>query len=69
LHVDHGREGKISEKVIAVIGQHGRISTRDLKSQLDEMGVETRNLNQLLAYLKRNERVVSTERGFYALPR
>jgi hypothetical protein len=61
--------GKISEQVVSAIASAGRISTKDLKVLLDEQGVETKNLNQMLAYLKRNERVVSPQRGIYAVPK
>jgi DNA-binding protein H-NS len=59
--------GKISEQVVDTIASAGRINTKDLKVQLDERGVETKNLNQMLAYLKRNGRVVSPQRGIYAV--
>lgn len=62
-------EGKISERVLKLIEATGRISTKELKASLDQSGVETKNLNQLLAYLKRNGRVVSPSRGIYALPK
>ncbi len=64
-----GGEGKISERVLSLIEASGRISTKDLKASLDASGVETKNLNQMLAYLKRNGRVVSPSRGVYALPK
>ncbi|MGE0081023.1 MAG: hypothetical protein AB7U81_06980 [Thiohalomonadaceae bacterium] len=64
-----GGEGKISDRVLKLIEASGRISTKDLKASLDQSGVETKNLNQLLAYLKRNGRVVSPSRGVYALPK
>jgi hypothetical protein len=64
-----GGEGKISERVLSLIEAAGRISTKDLKASLDASGVETKNLNQMLAYLKRNGRVVSPSRGVYALPK
>jgi DNA repair exonuclease SbcCD ATPase subunit len=64
-----GGEGKISQRVLSLIEASGRISTKDLKASLDAAGVETKNLNQLLAYLKRNGRVVSPSRGVYALPK
>lgn len=65
----HGGDGKISEQVVALIAEAGSISTKDLKTRLEESGVETKNLNQMLAYLKRNSRVVSPDRGIYSVPR
>jgi hypothetical protein len=62
-----GRGGKISDRVVDTIASVGKISTRDLKASLDENGIETKNLNQMLAYLKRSGRVVSTGRGMYAV--
>jgi hypothetical protein len=59
--------GKISEQVVETIASAGRINTKDLKVQLDERGIATKNLNQMLAYLKRNGRVVSPQRGIYAV--
>lgn len=59
--------GNVSQAVIDVIGQAGRISTKDLKSALDGQGVETANLGQTLAYLKRKGRIVSPSRAVYAL--
>jgi chromosome segregation ATPase len=59
--------GNVSQAVIDVIGQAGRINTKDLKSALDGQGVETSNLGQTLAYLKRKGRIVSPARAVYAL--
>ncbi|WP_457668705.1 hypothetical protein [Thiolapillus sp.] len=59
----------VTEKVVAIIANAGKISTTDLKAELKKKGVATGNLPQTLAYLKRQGRVVSPARTIYQVPK
>ncbi|EHQ52860.1 hypothetical protein ECTPHS_09218 [Ectothiorhodospira sp. PHS-1] len=56
----------LSRMVVEIINEQGEMSTKELKSRLASQGVETRNISQTLAYLKRNGRLRNTGRGIYA---
>ncbi|MCG5500859.1 hypothetical protein [Ectothiorhodospira lacustris] len=56
----------LSRMVVEIINEQGEMSTKALKSRLASQGVETRNISQTLAYLKRNGRLRNTGRGIYA---
>ncbi len=58
----------VSQAVLDAIAQAGgQASTKEIKSALDQAGIEAANLGQCLAYLKRKGRIVSPERATYAL--
>lgn len=61
--------GNVTEKVISIITQAGKISTSDLKAELKKKGVSASNLPQTLAYLKRQGRVISPARTIYQIPK
>ncbi|HKJ77806.1 MAG TPA: hypothetical protein VKA64_11455 [Gammaproteobacteria bacterium] len=61
------RGGQLSKKVEEVIGRLGKASTKDIRAKLEAEGVDTGNLGQTLAYLKRNGRVKSPQRAVYTL--
>lgn len=63
-----GGGGSVSERVLEILGgSGGPVATSDLRATLQGEGIEVRNLNQQLAYLKRKGRVVNPTRGTYAL--
>ena len=62
-----GRRGGASQAIMELIEAMGPVSTSDLKAKLEEQGIETKNLAQQLAYLKRQGKVVSPSRAVYAL--
>lgn len=57
----------ISQAVIDYLGQAGQANTKEIRTALEQAGVETANLGQCLAYLKRKGRVNSPERSVYEL--
>ena len=59
--------GGITDNVIDIIATAGKISTTDLKTELDNRGVVAGNLNQTLAYLKRQGRISSPSRAVYKI--
>jgi predicted RNase H-like nuclease (RuvC/YqgF family) len=63
-----GRSGgtNLTRIVLDAVAQAGKISTSDLRSQLEGRGVNVKNLSQTLAYLKRTGRLKSRGRGIYA---
>lgn len=65
-----GRQrGDISQRIIDILDARGNIKTSDLKVALEEQGVDVKNLNQQLAYLKRKGRISNPGRGIYAIVR
>ncbi len=62
-----GRRGSTSNKILAIIGAAGKIKSSDLRAKLEEEGIDTKNLNQQLAYLKRNGKLSNPGRGIYAI--
>lgn len=62
-----GRRGGASAAIMELIGAMGPVSTTDLKAKLEEQGIDTKNLPQQLAYLKRQGKVVAPSRAVYAL--
>jgi hypothetical protein len=62
-----GGRGDMTGKTLQIIGKHGPVSTKDIRAQLEKDGIDTTNLAQCLAYLKRNGRIDSPERATYVL--
>ncbi len=62
-----GRKGSTSNKILAIIGAAGKIKSTDIRDKLEAEGIDTKNLNQQLAYLKRNGKVSNPGRGVYAI--
>ena len=62
----NGSAVNVTDAVLAIVQAAGQISTKDIKSELDRQGVVAGNLSQTLAYLKRQGRVSSPSRSFYA---
>jgi aspartokinase len=63
------QHGDISQRILAVLASRGKCKTSELKAELEQQGVEVKNLNQQLAYLKRKGRVSNPGRGIYAIVR
>lgn len=59
--------GALSAKIIEIIGKAGKISTEALKEKLAAAGMEPKNLNQQLNYLKRRGQIASAGRAVYKL--
>ncbi|GAB6041461.1 hypothetical protein [Endothiovibrio diazotrophicus] len=62
-----GRRSGASQAILELIGALGPVSTSDLKVKLEEQGIDTKNLPQQLAYLKRQGKVTAPSRAVYAL--
>jgi len=62
-----GRQrGDISQKIIDILSTRGETKTTALKAELEEQGLDIKNINQQLAYLKRMGRIINPARGVYA---
>lgn len=60
-----GAQTGISSVVLEILGSVKKASTKELRAELEAKGINTANLAQTLAYLKRTGRVKSTGRGQY----
>lgn len=58
--------GSVTEHVLEIVSGSKKISTKEIKAELDKRGVVANNLAQTLAYLKRQGRVTSPARSVYA---
>jgi len=58
--------GDMAQRVFDIVRQFGPISTKDIRSKLEEQRMDVANLSQTLAYLKRTGRVISPSRAVYA---
>lgn len=56
----------LSQKIIDILQANGETKTTVLKTELEEQGLDIKNLNQL-AYLKRKGRIKNPKRGVYAI--
>lgn len=56
----------VAEHVLDIVAQTKKVSTKEIKAELDNRGVTANNLAQTLAYLKRQGRVTSPARSIYA---
>jgi hypothetical protein len=61
-----GGQMGISGAVLELLAGVRKMDTKQLREQLEAQGVNTANLGQTLAYLKRTGRVKSQGRGVYA---
>lgn len=59
--------GDQSKTLLDIIEKHGPISTKALKEKLEEKGIDTKNLNQQLNYLKRRGAIATPERAVYTI--
>jgi hypothetical protein len=61
-----GAQTGISSAVMEVLAGAKKADTKMIREQLEAQGINTTNLGQTLAYLKRTGRVKSVGRGVYA---
>jgi hypothetical protein len=52
--------------VLDIVSQAKKISTKEIKAELESRGVVANNLPQTLAYLKRQGKVTSPARSIYS---
>ena len=57
--------GSVTEHVYEIVSSAKKISTKDIKAELEQRGVVAKNLAQTLAYLKRQGKVASPSRSIY----
>ncbi len=62
-----GSRGRISSTVLEILADKKAHTTNDIKAELDKRGVVASNLNQTLAYLKRQGKIKSPKRSTYTL--
>lgn len=55
----------VTEQVLDIVTKAKKVSTKEIKSELDKRGVVANNLAQTLAYLKRQGKVASPSRSIY----
>ena len=58
--------GSVTEHVMDIVSGSKKISTKEIKAELENRGVVANNLAQTLAYLKRQGKVSSPSRSVYA---
>lgn len=56
----------VTDQVLDIVSGAKKISTKEIKAELDNRGVVANNLAQTLAYLKRQGKVKSPARSIYA---
>lgn len=61
------RGGSASAAIVDFVGKSGKATTKEIKAALEKKGISTANLNQTLAYLKRQNRISSPSRAVYKL--
>lgn len=61
-----GSQTGISQMVMEILASTKKADTKHIRAELEAQGVNTANLAQTLAYLKRTGRVKSTGRGQYS---
>lgn len=61
-----GAGGSVTEHVMEIVSKAKKISTKEIKAELESRGVVANNLAQTLAYLKRQGKVTSPARSVYS---
>jgi hypothetical protein len=56
----------VTDQVLDIVSQSKKVSTKEIKAELDNRGVVAKNLAQTLAYLKRQGKVKSPARSIYS---
>ena len=56
----------VTDQVLDIVSGAKKISTKEIKAELDNRGIVANNLAQTLAYLKRQGKVKSPARSIYA---
>lgn len=57
--------GSVTEHVLEIVKSSKKVSTKEIKAELENRGVVANNLAQTLAYLKRQGKVKSPSRSIY----
>lgn len=57
--------GTISQKLCEIVATQSEMTTTEIRDHADATGIDTKNLSQTLAYLKRQGRLESPRRGVY----
>lgn len=66
-----GRSGggeSVSQKLCDIVATQPEMTTAEIKTEAEKAGLDTKNISQTLAYLKRQGRLVSPRRGVYQRP-
>ena len=58
--------GNVTGQVLDIVSKAKKISTKEIKAELENRGVVANNLPQTLAYLKRQGKVSSPARSIYS---
>ena len=58
----------IGEQLTIIVANQPEMAISEIREKAEEAGVDTANLSQALAYLKRQGRLDSPRRGVYAAP-
>lgn len=56
----------VTDQVLDIVSKSKKVSTKEIKAELESRGVVANNLAQTLAYLKRQGKVVSPARSIYS---
>ncbi|MFN4263865.1 MAG: hypothetical protein ACK4IT_09730 [Thioalkalivibrionaceae bacterium] len=63
------RTGTASEKICEIVGSKPEMTVEEIRIEADKAGINTKNLSQSLAYLKKQGRLESLRRGVYSIVR
>ena len=58
--------GSVTDQVLEIVSKAKKVSTKEIKAELENRGVVANNLAQTLAYLKRQGKVTSPARSIYS---
>ena len=58
--------GNVTGQVLDIVSKAKKISTKEIKAELESRGITANNLPQTLAYLKRQGKVTSPARSIYS---
>ena len=58
--------GSVTDQVLDIVNKAKKVSTKEIKAELENRGVVANNLAQTLAYLKRQGKVSSPARSIYS---
>ena len=58
--------GSVTDHVLDIVSKSKKITTKEIKAELENRGVTANNLAQTLAYLKRQGKVASPARSVYS---
>ena len=61
------KRGSLTAAIVEILSSQKSVATSDLRVELDQRGMASKNLNQQLAYLKRKGQIKSAGRGAYSV--